>query len=317
MTPPDISVVICAHTFNRWPQLQAAVASVQAQRISAREIVVVVDENRDLLNRVHSDLSEVQALANQHEPGLAGARNTGVEAVQGSIVAFLDDDAMAEPDWLEHMVHSYLDEQVIGVGGAVVPMWPAGGRPGWFPEEFDWVVGCTYRGMPSTSAAVRNFIGANMSFRRMVFDQVSFYPGIGHAGGRPLGGSDPDFCIRVHARWPDHLLLYEPHARVNHQVSVERARWAYFVRRCFNEGAAKAVLTKRVGSRQALELERVYVRRTLPAAVARSFGQMLRSRRPGAALEAGAVVAGLGVTTAGYGTGVMRRPFRDLPRSGR
>jgi len=302
----DVSVVICASSLARWPKLVASVASVSAQPSQAREILVVVDHNSQLLDRVHAHLPDVRTMPNAQRAGLAGARNTGIEAAEGSIVAFLDDDATAEPDWLDHIVCGYEAEAVIGVGGAVEPVWPDR-RPRWFPEEFDWVVGCTYRGMPAMSGPVRNFIGANMSFRREVFDRVSFFSGIGHAGGRPLGGSDPDFCIRVRREWPDRVLLYKPNARVKHWVAPDRARWRYFVRRCFNEGVAKGVLTRRVGRGDALELERVYVRRTLPEAVARSVGHAARSRDPEAVLPAAAVVAGLGITTTGYGIGVMKR----------
>jgi glycosyltransferase involved in cell wall biosynthesis len=306
MSRTDVSVVICASSLDRWPKLVASVASARAQLRPVREILVVIDNNPELLERVRAQLPDVRAMPNGQRAGLAGARNTGVEAADGSIVAFLDDDATAEPDWLDHIVCGYGAEEVIGVGGAVEPAWPDR-RPPWFPEEFDWVVGCTYRGMPVTSAPVRNFIGANMSFRREVFDRVSFFSGIGHAGGRPLGGSDPDFCIRVRREWPDRVLLYEPNARVKHWVAPDRARWRYFVRRCFNEGVAKGVLTRRVGPGDALELERVYVRRTLPEAVARSVGDAARSRDPEAVLPAAAVVAGLGITATGYGIGVMRR----------
>ena len=58
------------------------------------------------------------------------------------VVAFLDDDAQAGSDWLERMLAWYDDPSIIGVGGASEPVW-RNGRPGWFPVEFDWVVGGT------------------------------------------------------------------------------------------------------------------------------------------------------------------------------
>src|SRR5581483_12443163 len=100
-----------------------------------------------------------------------GARNTGVSVATGSVCAFLDDDAEAAPDWLAWLVKAYADKDVLGVGGAIEPAWQDR-RPEWFPEEFDWVVGCSYRGMPVISADTRNLIGANMSFRRDVLVNV-------------------------------------------------------------------------------------------------------------------------------------------------
>lgn len=60
---------------------------------------------------------------------------------------------------------AYDAPRVMGVGGSIVPRWESA-RPGWMPRKLDWVVGGTYRGMPATTAPVRNLIGCNMSFRR-------------------------------------------------------------------------------------------------------------------------------------------------------
>ncbi|HET7094259.1 MAG TPA: glycosyltransferase family 2 protein, partial [Thermomicrobiales bacterium] len=192
----DVSVVICAYADDRWPDLLAAVASVQTQTPAAREIIVVVDHNDALLDRVRTQIPGVAAVANVEPRGLSGARNSGVAASGGAIVAFLDDDATAAPDWLHQLCAAYDDPWVLGVGGAVEPAW-AGGRPAWFPDEFDWVVGCTYRGMPGQTAPVRNLIGANMSFRRCVLEAVGgFRSGIGRIGALPVGCEETELCIR-------------------------------------------------------------------------------------------------------------------------
>src|SRR5688572_6408497 len=137
----DVSVVICAYSEERWPDLVAAVASARRQTVSAREVVVVVDHNHGLLERARVHLPDVTVVENTSARGLSGARNSGVAAAQGAIVAFLDDDAVAAPDWLARLVAGYGDARVLGVGGAIDPVW-GGNRPGWLPEEFFWVVGC-------------------------------------------------------------------------------------------------------------------------------------------------------------------------------
>src|SRR5690349_9274321 len=198
----DISVVICAYAAKRWDELCAAVQSAQNQSVSPREVILVIDHNPNLFKRAHEQFSDIVLLENRETHGLAGARNTAIENAQGQIIAFLDDDAVAAPNWLQLLIAGYEDPQVVGVGGKLEPLWPKG-RPSWFPEEFDWVVGCTYRGLPDQRAPIRNLIGANMSFRREVFEQVKFYSGIGHTPTNPFGGSDPDFCIRVTQSLPD------------------------------------------------------------------------------------------------------------------
>ena len=100
------------------------------------------------------------------------------------------------------------------MGGAIEPLWESD-RPRWFPPEFDWVVGCTYRGMPCEPKPVRNLIGCNMSFRREVFAQIGgFRDEIGRVGARPSGCDETELCIRLGQRLPHALLLYSPCARV-------------------------------------------------------------------------------------------------------
>ena len=162
----SISVVICAYTEERWGDLVAAVDSVKHQTRPPDEIIVVIDHNPRLLQRAEQELDGLIVVPNQESRGLSGARNSGIAAASGSVIAFIDEDAVAEPDWLERLGQAYQDARVLGVGGAVDPMW-LGGRPGWFPEEFDWVVGCTYLGFPTSRSPVRNLIGCNMSMRRL------------------------------------------------------------------------------------------------------------------------------------------------------
>ena len=195
-TTRQISVVVCTYTDRRWHELLAGVSALRTQTLKPHEILVVVDHEPRLLERVADELPGTVGLASAGPPGLAGSRNTGVRAATGSIVAFIDDDAVPEPDWLERLAAPYDDPDVAAVGGGIDPNW-ATARPTWFPPEFDWVVGCTYRGLPEARATVRNVIGANMSFRREVFEHLEFFHGLGHANGRSLGGEETDFCIRL------------------------------------------------------------------------------------------------------------------------
>lgn len=311
----DVSVIICAYTEKRWSQLVAAVESAQNQTLPAKEIIVVIDHNPALLERARSSFSDVVVLPNRETQGLAGARNTAITAAHSTIIAFLDDDAVAQPVWLQTLGAVYEDSQVVGVGGVLEPLWPKG-RPSWFPEEFDWVVGCTYRGLPETRGPVRNLIGANMSFRREVFDEVKFYSGIGHNGSNPFGGSDPDFCIRVTRCWPEKLMIYEPKAHVYHHVDEKRTYWQYFCLRCYNEGLSKAVLTRRVGAQKGLSSERKYTLQTLPTGVLRGLKDTLRGDLSGLRRSA-AIITGLLITTTGYAVGLMMQRWNDLKMVGR
>src|SRR5215210_1027234 len=98
-----VSVVICAYTEERWSDLELAVESLTRQTRAPLEVIVVADHNQALTERARSALSGVTVVENAEHPGLSGARNTGVAASTGAVVAFLDDDAVADPAWLERL----------------------------------------------------------------------------------------------------------------------------------------------------------------------------------------------------------------------
>jgi GT2 family glycosyltransferase len=298
------SVVICAFTDARWTQLVRAVASVHAQTSQVHELIVVIDHNEQLYQRAKEHL-RARVLRNTSTQGLSGARNTGLATATGNVVVFLDDDAYAESDWLANLLEPYQDPTVVAVGGHVVPAFDAG-RPPFLPSEFDWVVGCSYRGLPTVPADVRNVIGANMSFRRSVFDDVGgFAVSLGRIGSRPLGCEETELCIRATAGSGGRVVL-QPSARVHHQVPAARTTWAYFRSRCFAEGLSKAAVARLAGPRRGLASERSYVSRTLPSGVALSLLDAVRTRRASGVTRAAAIVSGLGITTAGYVLGSLR-----------
>ena len=301
-----ISVVICAYADHRWPQLQEAVESVRAQSLPALETIVVIDHNPALLARARRELLGVEVIENEEPRGLSGARNSGLRIARGAVVAFLDDDAVADPDWLTWLAAPYAEPHVLGVGGAVEPRWETARPPG-FPHEFQWVVGCSYEGLPTRRAPVRNLIGASMSLRREVFELAGdFRTGIGRVGPVPLGCEETELCIRARQRRRDGVFLYEPRSRVAHHVPRSRTTWRYFCSRCFAEGISKALVSSMTGSHEALATERVYVRRTLPSGVIRGLADARRGD-PWGLVRGTAIVVGLGVTAFGYAAGKVAR----------
>jgi glycosyltransferase involved in cell wall biosynthesis len=297
---PRITVVICAYTERRWAQLLAAIDSVLHQELRPDQVVLVIDHNQALLQRVRAAYPRLTVVANSGSRGLSGARNTGVSQARGDIIAFLDDDATAEPDWLMRMLMHYDDPRVLGVGGSAVPA-SQEARPRWFPPEFDWVVGCSFIGQPSEATPVRNLIGCNMSFRRGALHQVGrFDPALGRVGGVPVGCEETELCIRLQQRYPDGFVLYEPAAQVRHHVSSDRWTWAYFRDRCFSEGRSKAVVTRLVGPDVGLSAERDYSRRVLPRGIWQGLLDVCVGRDLGGLTRSAAIVVGLVLTATGY-----------------
>ncbi len=321
-TADDISVIICAYTEKRWNDLVAAVDSVQQQTRSPREIIVVVDHNSDLLKRVRERIPCVLAIENQEAKGLSGARNSGALTAKCAVVAFLDDDAIAEPDWIENLVECYKDPYVVGAGGKIEPLWLET-RPSWFPDEFGWVVGCTYLGMPKQKASVRNVIGANMSVQRQVLMAVGGfreYFGCNHDNisnssapngfkwlQHHAGDEETEFCIRVAQQRPESIWLYTPHAIIRHRVPAQRTRWTYFLWRCYDEGLGKATLVGLHGTQAGLSSERTYTFKVLPRGIMCGLKDALRHRDLTGLARAGAIVLGLTLTGAGYTIGSISR----------
>jgi glycosyltransferase involved in cell wall biosynthesis/GT2 family glycosyltransferase len=302
---PDVSVVLCAYTERRWSELLAAIRSVQGQSIGAREIIVVIDNNPVLLARLREAMPEIIAEENSGGRGAGEARNLGVSLAGGSIVAFLDDDAVATPAWIEHASTAFADPRVIGVGGTIEPIWE-GERPRWLAEEFYWIFGCTYPGLPSKPAPIRNLIATNMFVRRDIFLELGgFRAGFGKTGARS-GTEETDLCIRATQRWPESIWLYDPAVAIEHRVPSSRSRLSYFLSRCYDEGVAKASIVEFVGGQDGLAAERFYTARTLPRGIVRGLKDSVLGRDAAGLARSGSIGIGLAVTVAGYLRGELK-----------
>lgn len=296
----NISVIICAYTEKRWGNLVEAIESVQKQTLPPQEVIVVIDHNPSLYNQTRDFFPNINVIENKYVAGSSGARNCGAEEAHGEILAFIDDDAVASNDWLSHLVEGYQDSSVMGIGGRIIPKWERA-RPRWFPDEFDWVVGCTYRGTPEIRMPVRNLILCNMSIRRETFNAIGgFRTNIGHRGGAPNGDEETELCIRAHQQWPHLKFIYEPTAVVLHHVPEARATTKYFFWRCFLEGNSKAGLSELVGTNDSLSSERKYAIQTLPLGVLRGIWDTIIHLDLTGLARSGLILTGLATTTWGY-----------------
>jgi GT2 family glycosyltransferase len=310
--PLGVSVVICAYATRRWDALIAAVDSVAAQTRAAEQTIVVIDHNPAMLEQALARFSDLTVVANAGARGLSGARNTGVASAHGEIVAFLDDDAVARPDWLHSLLDCYDDQGVVGAGGIVEPRWQDGVVCQWLPAEFYWTIGCSYRGLPEEVSPIRNPIGANMSFRRdAILAAGGFREGIGRLDTTPLGCEETEMAVRVTRAFPGSRILHAPRARVDHLVEADRSCWRYFRARCWSEGLSKAIVARHVGQTDGLASERSYALKTLPLGFASAVADALRGE-PSAIARGAAILAGLAITAAGYLWGRVKRSAGGL-----
>jgi hypothetical protein len=145
-----------------------------------------------------------------------------------------------------------------------------------------------------------------MSFRRTVFEGLSgFRSGLGRVGRHPLGCEETELCIRLKRCYPGWVLLYQPGAQVWQRVPHQRARFEYFVSRCFAEGLSKALISRLVGINDGLACERAHVLGALRAGMLAGLRDGALGREPNGLARAGAIALGLAITTAGYARGLL------------
>jgi hypothetical protein len=261
----SVTIVIPCFTEQRWDSLLRAVRSALEQTHPC-DVTVVVDHNDVMLRRLQTAVGhQVEVMANRFPQGASGARNTGAFAATSELVAFLEDDAYAEPTWVEQLLRARrAAPDAVGLGGAIRPIWADGG-PRWFPDEFSWAVGATVPRPADTD--VRNVWGGNMMVVRRSFQEAP----------------------------------------------AERSTLAFFLRRCWSEGAGKAALSGLAESgAKVLDEEAAFIRSVVPRGLVRHLWAAVRGDAWGLA-RFGAIVAGTAMAGAGY-LRTRVRPARAVTR---
>ena len=255
-----ISVIVSTYTKKRINDILSCFDSLSTQTLKPYEVLLVLDPDSDLIEFYKLKVPEFVKIIVSSEKGLSNARNEGVRNSAGEVVAFIDDDAYADQRWLEHIASNYSDPEVNGVGGKIIPIFESV-NPVWFPEEFYWTVGCSYEAHQE-KRPVRNSIGCNMSFRRLVFENIGYFRSdIGRYGKRLLAGEEAEFSLRLLSQMPGSKIILDPSAIVYHRVPQSRLKIGYLTRRAYYEGVSKGLITtSSISSNAALDTERGYLK---------------------------------------------------------
>lgn len=235
----EVSIVVC--TLDRQLEVARAIRSILAQDVDARRYEIVVVDNRSR-DRTREVIEEIQQGAPNvryvYEPvlGLSTARNTGTREARAPIVAFFDDDATAEPGWLEAMLQLIKDYPEAGAAGGPIEVgWPCP-KPEWMPKDLQGYYGaCNYGDSRRFLTFPQYPYGSNMFVRREHLDAIGgFREEVGAKGQNIMSGDELDVFQRLSEIGVK--VIYEPTALVRHWVPENRVSRKWLLHRAYKHG---------------------------------------------------------------------------------
>ena len=239
----EASVVIC--TRNRSAALREACEGALALAASfAWELVIVDNASTD------DTLAVARSVARAHpgvrvevEPtlGLSAARNLGVRLARGAWIAFLDDDALPGPSWLEAYRTALAAPGVLAAGGPIDPLY-GGALPDWFEPHLALYLAAWDRGETPHRLEYNEYPrGANMAFRREAFARCGdFDRRLGRSGGSLRSCEEIELCLRIERAGG--AIVYAPGARVRHRVETARLTPGWMATRFRAQGFSEAIV---------------------------------------------------------------------------
>lgn len=242
MSDPKISAIICTH--NREQYLGAAIDSLLEQDFDNYEVIVVDNASSDRTREIVENRLSDPRLKYVYEPvtGLSVARNTGAREAHASILAYLDDDAVASPGWLKVIYAAYQENEKLAIaGGKVTLLWPEGTRaPIWLSSDLAGNLGAYDLGdsvvyIENPGLTPR---GLNYSIRCTFLEKIGgFDVNLGRVGKNLLSNEELQMTeLALQAGWQ---VAYLPNALVAHNVAPERMERSWFLNRGWWQGISE------------------------------------------------------------------------------
>ncbi|MDY7019885.1 MAG: glycosyltransferase [Cyanobacteriota bacterium] len=242
MTNPQISAIICTH--NRDNYLGAAIDSLLQQDFEDYEVIVVDNASSDSTREVTEARLPHPKLTYVYEgvTGLSVARNRGAKEAKSPILAYLDDDAVATPQWLGVLYQAYQENEKLAIaGGKVTLIWPEGIEPpSWLSDTLAGNLGAYDLGGEIVTITNPGLTprGLNYSLRRTFLDQIGgFDPNLGRVGKNLLSNEELQMTeLALEKGWQ---VAYLPEALVAHNVAPERVKRRWFMERGWWQGISE------------------------------------------------------------------------------
>jgi glycosyltransferase involved in cell wall biosynthesis len=289
-----------------------AIDSVLAQTYRSLEVVIVIDGNPTLYDRIvtmYGEDARVRVELNSENRGISYSRNRGAELATGEVVAFIDDDAVAEKEWIAEHVKVYKQTNAVATAGPVVPAW-VDGEPAFFPAEFYWLVGCTEPAFAEDGEEIRNGYGSNVSYQREVFLTAGGYDvNTGRRGDLHIQAHEAPLGVRLESKY-GRRVTYTTNPKVQHMLFNYRAKFSWLLYRSFYQGYSKRImkLLYPVAAGQELKFLSHLMKYSIPSRIKDMAGQ--RTLSPVAELVA--LLAFTAAVGLGYIWGVIDISKADL-----
>jgi glycosyltransferase involved in cell wall biosynthesis len=239
-----VSAVVCTH--NGGDVIEKAITSLQKQDYpdDLYEILVVnnasTDDTPAIIEKLSSAGPKEIRCVDEPKLGLSNARNAGIQASQSEVIAFIDDDSMADEKWLSSLVQIFQQHDAACVGGKVNPIWSIP-PPSWLPEEIQLYLTIVDMGPEIRELHGLEYpSGTNISYRKTAVQEVGgFDPRFGRTGSLLLSGEEDDLCQRLEAA--GHKRYYNPSAIVNNPIPESRLTKKWFISRGYWQGRTSAL----------------------------------------------------------------------------
>ena len=256
----QISAIICTHNRDRY--LGAAIDSLLGQNFPGSfEVIVIDNASEDHTRQVVEARETNPRLKYIYEPtlGLSVARNRGAKEANGEIFAYLDDDAVASPQWLGVLYEAYQNNQKLAIaGGKVYLIWPEGiNPPPWLSSGLAGNLGYYDLGDSPVKIDTPGLTprGLNYSIRRTFLEQIGgFDTNLGRVGKKLLSNEELHTTeLALKQGWQ---VSYLPEALVGHNVAPERVKPSWFIERGWWQGVSECYREQLTGEAGVAQLGR-------------------------------------------------------------
>ena len=251
-----ISVII--PTFNRSEKIGLVIEALSRQNIPAKEFEILVIDNNSSDNTKEVITYNIKKYTNiniqyffEGQQGLNFARNCGVQQAHSNIIAFIDDDAIPQSNWVKMLLESYSDSSIGCVGGKIIPSFPGEVKlPSWISNIFNGYFSGFDLGITHIKELTEKDgfpYGANISFKKeAIISAGLFNPALDRCGKNLIAGGETEMCIRLYRiGWK---ILYNPRAVVHHLISPDRLKRNYFLEHVKGEGITKVLIDYHVSN---------------------------------------------------------------------